>query len=156
MPEYSFACRTRLQVRTAAAVFDIKPSATDAPLLTELGFGLIGGTIGNVYAFGLGVPAAAGTGGLAMNLAPVANDPSQALANVTFSLDWAALPTAPTNFLRRASYVTNASAVCSPPLLWRFPRGIRLGASGLVLWCITGQAAPTQVAVSEMWAVFDS
>jgi hypothetical protein len=117
----------------ANANFGVYPPATVRPAVLEISMVQVTGT---AQSQGLGRPATLGTPtGPVLFQQDDPNDP----ASVTNShITWSVQPTAPTVFHRR----WNSAATIGVGVVWTFPRGLVIPASGaLVLWNITAAVA---------------
>lgn len=120
-------------VTIANANFGIYPPATVRAALLEHSMIQVTGTAQSI---GLGRPASIGT-----PTTPTlfqTDDPSDPASVVNGYLTWSAQPTAPTVFHRR----WNSAATIGVGIVWTFPRGLVIAASGaLVSWNITAAVA---------------
>lgn len=120
-------------VTIANANYGIYPPSTVRAALLE--FGLIQVT-GTAQSIGLGRPATLGT-----TSSPVLfqqDDPGDPASVVNGHITWSAQPTAPTIFHRR----WNSAATIGVGIIWTFPRGLVIAASGaIVSWNITAAVA---------------
>lgn len=117
----------------ANANVGIYPPATVRAALLE--FGMIQAT-GTAQSIGLGRPATVGTPSSAVLFQQ--DDPGDPASVVNGHITWSAQPTAPTIFHRR----WNSAATIGVGVIWTFPRGLVIAASGaLVGWNITAAVA---------------
>lgn len=117
----------------ANANFGIYPPATVRAALLE--YGMIQAT-GTAQSIGLGRPATNGTASGAVLFQQ--DDPGDPASVVNGHITWSAQPTAPTIFHRR----WNSAATIGVGIVWTFPRGLVIAASGaLVGWNITAAVA---------------
>lgn len=138
-----FSLAQRTSSGTAATpTQEIYASANNAFRLVEYGFTQNAATAG---VFGLGNPAAAGTGSALVT--GLAEDSGDTTAGVTqSSVTFSVAATVPANFFRRIS----CAATIGVGTIWTFPRGLkRLKSTTLVLWIIA--TAP----VADTWWVVD-
>jgi hypothetical protein len=120
-------------VTIANANFGIYPPATVRAALLELG--LIQ-TAATAQSIGLGRPAALGTPSAGVLFQQ--DDPGDPASVVNGHITWSAQPTAPVVFHRR----WNSAATIGVGIIWTFPRGFVIPASGaLVCWNITAAVA---------------
>ncbi len=117
----------------ANANFGIYPPSTVRAALLEYSMIQVTGT---AQSQGLGRPATIGT-----TSSPVLfqqDDPADAASVVNGHITWSAQPTAPTIYHRR----WNSAATIGVGVVWTFPRGLVIAASGaLVGWNITAAVA---------------
>lgn len=117
----------------ANANFGIYPPSTVRAALLEYSMIQVTGTASS---YGLGRPATIGTPS-----SPVLfqqDDPADAASVVNGHITWSAQPTAPTIFHRR----WNSAATIGVGVVWTFPRGFVIAASGAVVgWNITATVA---------------
>lgn len=117
----------------ANANFGIYTPATVRAALLE--YGMIQAT-GTVQSIGLGRPATLGT-----QTGPVLfqqDDPGDPASVVNGHITWSVQPTAPTIFHRR----WNSAATVGVGVIWTFPRGLVIAASGAIVgWNITAAVA---------------
>lgn len=117
----------------ANANFGIYPPSTVRAALLE--YSMIQAT-GTASSYGLGRPATIGTPTTATLFQT--DDPNDAASVVNGYITWSAQPTAPTIFHRR----WNSAATVGVGIVWTFPRGLVIAASGaLVGWNITATVA---------------
>ena len=125
----------------ANANYGIYPPATVRAALLE--FSLIQVT-GTAQSIGLGRPATVGTPSSAVLFQQ--DDPGDPASVVNGHITWSAQPTAPTIFHRR----WNSAATIGVGIVWTFPRGLVIAASGaLVSWNITAAVAMDANAVVD-------
>jgi len=130
MPQYSCAFRV-LTANANTPIFEVRSSATDYTLITELGISVY--LPNTVSAYGLGVPQAAGISPKT-SLAFTPNDPNSNPTSLSIATDWAAPPTSPTTFVRRGT-PQKSSSMAGNTMVFKFPRGLGLSpGSSLVLW----------------------
>jgi len=117
----------------ANANFGIYPPATVRAALLE--YSMVQAT-GTAQSIGLGRPATLGT-----TSGPVLfqqDDPGDPASVVNGHITWSAQPTAPTIFHRR----WNSAATIGVGIIWTFPRGLVIAASGAIVgWNITAAVA---------------
>jgi hypothetical protein len=136
----SLAVRTGITT-TAAACLEIIAASSKRAEILEIGLTLNAAT---ASVFGLGRPAAAGAGPTSP-VAVLGEDPTITGAT-TLAMAWTTPPTAPTNFLRRASLAASIGA----GVIFTFPRGLIISASSsLVLWNLSA------VSVADVWVVLN-
>ncbi len=117
----------------ANANFGIYPPATVRAALLE--FSAIQATA-TAQSLGLGRPATIGTPSGAVLFQQ--DDPGDPASVVNGHITWSAQPTAPTIFHRR----WNSAATIGVGIVWTFPRGFLIAASGaVVFWNITTAVA---------------
>lgn len=117
----------------ANANFGIYPPATVRAALLEYGMIQVTGTAQSI---GLGRPATTGTASGAVLFQQ--DDPGDPASVVNGHITWSAQPTAPTIYHRR----WNSAATIGVGIMWTFPRGLIIPASGaLVGWNITAAVA---------------
>ena len=117
----------------ANANFGIYPPSTVRAALLEYSMIQVTGTAQSI---GLGRPATIGTPTTATLMQT--DDPNDAASVVNTYLTWSAQPTAPTVFHRR----WNSAATIGVGVVWTFPRGLVIAASGAVVgWNITAAVA---------------
>jgi len=117
----------------ANANFGIYPPATVRAALLE--YGMIQAT-GTAQSIGLGRPATVGTPSSAVLFQQ--DDPGDPASVVNGHITWSAQPTAPTIYHRR----WNSAATIGVGVIWTFPRGLVIAASGaLVGWNVTAAVA---------------
>lgn len=117
----------------ANANFGIYPPATVRAALLEYSMIQVTGTAQSI---GLGRPATVGTPSGAVLFQQ--DDPGDPAAVVNGHITWSAQPTAPTVFHRR----WNSAATIGVGVVWTFPRGLIIAASGAVVgWNITAAVA---------------
>lgn len=139
MAGFSLAMRSTVS-SSGAAVAEIRAAASNRVRLFEVGVSIQAAT---ASLYGLGRPASAGTASSAVAVLPDdTNDTGTAQGAVT----WSSGPTAPTQFMRRGGLPASIGA----GLVWTFPRGIIIPASGsIVLWNIAAGAN----AVDVYWVI---
>jgi hypothetical protein len=120
-------------VTIANANFGLYPPATVRAALLEYSMVQLTGTAQSI---GLGRPATIGTPTVAALLQQ--DDPGDPASVVNSHLTWSAQPTTPTIFHRR----WNSAATIGVGVVWTFPRGFIIAASGAVVgWNITAAVA---------------
>jgi hypothetical protein len=131
-------------------LFEIHSSATDSAVITEIGINII--MVASGASLGVGVPVAAGVGGIPLPLSSAAHSPNQPTSALNIFNTWSgAQPTAPTNYFRRINVFANAFPAT---LVFRFPRGLKLApASSLVLYQITNNFNQTEFI--DFWVEWD-
>lgn len=117
----------------ANANFGIYPPSTVRAALLEYSMIQVTGTAQSI---GLGRPATIGTPSSAVLFQQ--DDPGDPAAVVNGHITWSAQPTAPTIYHRR----WNSAATIGVGVVWTFPRGLIIAASGAVVgWNITAAVA---------------
>jgi len=127
----------------AAASWEVRSAATNAPLVMEMGISQNAATAG---VYGVGRPAAIG-------ITPTSpqNFVAEGHQNAPTSLSsaavaWGTGPTVPTNFNRRIS----CAATIGVGAIFTFPRGMQIPVSTYVIFWIIATAP-----VCDVWAVID-
>lgn len=146
MAVYGLAQRTTATA-AAAASWEIRSAATNAPLVTEIGLSQVAATAG---VYGIGRPGAIGVTPTApQNFVAEAVPPGAAglpTALTTACVAWGTGPTVPPNFNRRFA----CAATIGVGNIFTFLRGLMIPVSGsIVVWIIA--TAP----VCDVWAVID-
>lgn len=132
MAIYSLAQRTTNTTINNACV-EWRASASNRPKVLEVSW--ISATA-TAVSIGLGRPGAIGV--TPVNVLFQADDPGEAASVTNGSLSWGTSPTAPSIYHRR----TNTSASIGTGIVWTFPRGLIIPASGsLVIFNITASVA---------------
>ena len=117
----------------ANANYGIYPPSTVRAALLEYGMIQVTGTAQSI---GLGRPATNGTASGAVLFQQ--DDPGDPASVVNGHITWSAQPTAPAIYHRR----WNSAATIGVGVIWTFPRGLVIAASGaLVGWNITAAVA---------------
>lgn len=130
----SFAARTTTFTTTTAACFELRAAASVRPKLLEMS--IIQAT-GTACSYGLGRPQAIGVTPTSPQTM-LRDDPNDAAATSQVALAWATSPTVPLNYHRR----WNSAATVGVGIVWTFPRGLVIPASGsLVIWNISTTVA---------------
>ena len=125
---------------TGAAAWDVKAAATNEPSVMELGVNL-GAATASTYGLGRSANTPTQTSTTLLQ----AEDPDRPAFLSTCAVTWSGAPTIPNPFLRRVAL----PATIGSSIIWTFPRGLVLGASGpsLVLWNLATNSASTNVHV---------
>lgn len=132
MAIYSLAQRTT-NVTINNACVEWRASASNRPKILEVSWISAAATACSI---GLGRPAAIGV--TPVNVLFQADDPGEAAAVTNGSLSWGTSPTAPTIYHRRANF----AATIGVGIVWTFPRGLIITASGsVILFNITASVA---------------
>lgn len=127
----------------AAANWEIRAAASNKPRLMELGISQNAATAG---VYGLGHPAAIGITPTSPQNFLAENDAGAPTSLSTACVAWGTGPTVATNWNRRIS----CAATIGVGVIWTFPRGFDIAASGsIVVWIIA--TAP----VNDQWAIID-
>ena len=141
MAIYSLSLNTTVTT-TGAAAMDIRASAANSPRIMEVGINL-GAATASTYGFGR-------SGNTPTQTSPVllqAENPGDPAAVTGCAVAWSVAPTVPTQHLRRVSLPATIGA----GVIWTFPRGLVLAASGtLLIWNLGTNSASTNV-----WVVAD-
>lgn len=139
MAQYSAAFST-LPIKNSivAPLFDIRPSATDYPRITEINLYAINPTA-LTLTVGLGLSATVGTARTS-SIVFVPYNPSLVPIDIVVATDWSILPTVPTQFFRRAVI---ASASTPGKATFMLPGGLLLAPStALSMWITSTGAVP--------------
>ena len=142
MAIYSLALRTTVFTSGTTANWQILAAASVRPKLLELSYIQLTAIASQI---GLGTPAAIAN--TPTNVLFVQDDPADVNATTAGAIAWNTSPTAPTQAYRRRWNGTLASV----GVVWTFPRGLLIPASGaLVLWNIaTTVAADVNAVIDE-------
>lgn len=141
---------------TAGAVlFELIAGPTDQPVITEV-YVAIGTPTGSVVACaGIGVPTAQGIGPIAGNQGPSSNyrgDNAHPTALILANM-WQVQPTPPARYFRRIS--SSSSGPGSIPIIFRFPRGLKLMPSTSLIINLPVALAAGRNAFAECNVEFD-
>lgn len=141
MAIYSLSLNTTVTT-TAAACGDLRASSANSPRIMEVGLNL-GAATASTYGLGR-------SGNTPTQTSPVlvqAENPADPAGLSGSAVAWSVAPTVPAQFLRRISLPATIGA----GVIWTFPRGLVLAASGtLLLWNLAANSAST-----NFWAVVD-
>lgn len=141
MAIYSLSLNTTVTT-TGAAAMDLRASAANSPRIMEIGLNL---TTATASTYGLGR-----SGNTPTQTSPVlvqAENPGDPAGVSGCAVAWSVAPTVPTQFFRRVSLPATAGA----GVIWTFPRGLVLAASGtMLLWNLATNSNSTNV-----WWVVD-
>jgi hypothetical protein len=123
MAIYSLSLNTTVTT-TGAAAMDLRASAANSPRIMEVGINLLTATAST---YGLGR-----SGNTPTQTAPVlvqAENPGDPAGVSGCAVAWSVGPTVPTQMFRRVSLPATAGS----GVIWTFPRGLTLAASGTML-----------------------
>jgi hypothetical protein len=123
MAIYSLSLNTTVTT-TGAAAMDLRASAANSPRIMEVGINLLTATAST---YGLGR-----SGNTPTQTAPVlvqAENPGDPAGVSGCAVAWSVAPTVPTQMFRRVSLPATAGS----GVIWTFPRGLTLAASGTML-----------------------
>lgn len=141
MAIYSLSLNTTVTT-TGAAAMDLRASSANSPRIMEVGLNL---TTATASTYGLGR-----SGNTPTQTSPVlvqAENPGDPAGVSGCAVAWSVAPTVPTQFFRRVSLPATAGA----GVIWTFPRGLVLAASGtMLLWNLATNSNSTNV-----WWVVD-
>lgn len=123
MAIYSLSLNTTVTT-TGAAAMDLRASSANSPRIMEIGINLLTATAST---YGLGR-----SGNTPTQTSPVlvqAENPGDPAGVSGCAVAWSVAPTVPTQFFRRVSLPATAGS----GVIWTFPRGLVLAASGTML-----------------------
>jgi hypothetical protein len=125
---------------TGAPAWDVKAAATNEPAVMEWGVNL-----GVVTASTYGLGRSANTPTQSSTTLVQSEDPDRPAFVTTCAVTWSVAPTIPNPFLRRI----DLPATLGAGIIYTFPRGLILGASGpsLVMWNLATNANDANVHV---------
>lgn len=140
MAIYSQAIRTA-GVTINNAAMAVRAAASVRPKILEIG---IFGSVATAQTFGLIRPSAVGTASTSALFQQ--EDPADPTATTNMDSAWSVQPTVGAIYLRR----WNGAATIGVGVIWTFPRGLVVAASGsIALWNVTATVA------SDVYAVID-
>ncbi len=141
MAIYSLSLNTTVTT-TGAAAMDLRAASTNSPRIMEVGLNL-GAATASTYGLGR-------SGNTPTQTSPVlvlAENPGDPTGLSGSAVAWSVAPTVPTNFFRRVSL----PATIGSGIIWTFPRGLVLAASGtMLIWNLATNSAST-----NLWWVVD-
>lgn len=141
MAIYSLSLNTTVTT-TGAAAMDLRASSANSPRIMEIGLNL-GAATASTYGLGR-------SGNTPTQTSPVlvqAENPGDPAGVSGCAVAWSVAPTVPTQFFRRVGLPATVGA----GVIWTFPRGLVLAASGtMLIWNLATNSASTNV-----WWVVD-
>ena len=141
MAIYSLSLNTTVTT-TGAAAMDLRASSANSPRIMEVGLNL-GAATASTYGLGR-------SGNTPTQTSPVlvqAENPGDPAGVSGCAVAWSVAPTVPTQMFRRVGLPATIGA----GVIWTFPRGLVLAASGtMLIWNLATNSASTNV-----WWVVD-
>jgi hypothetical protein len=137
-----------------APVLEIIVGPTDYPAITEIGIGT-SSNASNAQPIGIGVASSQGVGPQYICPPFGAYDLSNQPGGLSIATSWQKPPGVPTKYLRRAVILGAGTSQGTTPLVFRFPRGLRLAPSSSLVVTFTASST-TRVGLGEFWVEYDN